>query len=304
MPLLEALPLGSGVAQWPLWSTVARIVVTDPARLPVARRIVEGCAGEVERACSRFRPDSELARLPRGDVVLSPLLAELVATALTAAERTDGDVDPTVGPSMGALGYDRDFALVGSGASVRPVPAPGWRQVRLAGRTLSRPDAVELDLGATAKAWAADECARRVAQRCGCGVLVALGGDLAIAGPVPAAGWRVLVRDGDTDPGVQVAMPAGGALATSSTVGRTWRRGDQWYHHVLDPRTGEPAAPVWRTVSVAASCCVEANTLSTAAIVRGVGALPWLGGLGVAARLVGRNGRVVALGGWPVEGPS
>jgi thiamine biosynthesis lipoprotein len=73
-------------------------------------------------------------------------------------------------------------------------------------------------------------------------------------------------------------------------------------HHILDPRTGRPAEPVWRTVTVAAPSCFEANTASTAAIVRGDRALPWLRELGVAARLVDRAGRVTVLGGWPSEG--
>jgi len=72
-------------------------------------------------------------------------------------------------------------------------------------------------------------------------------------------------------------------------------------HHVLDPRTGQPAAAHWRTVSVAAGSCVEANTISTACIVRGHAARDWLVQLGHPARLVDRDGRVHLLGGWPEQ---
>jgi len=303
MPLLETLPLGPGIAQWPLWSTTARLAVTDPDALPAARRVVEDVTRQVEMACSRFRPDSELALLPADGtpVRVGPVLAELVATALLAAARTDGDVDPTLGAALDAAGYDRDITLLGSGPprTFLAAPTPVWRQVGLDGDMLTVPAGTRLDLGSTAKAWAADRSAAEVARACGVGVLVALGGDIATAGPAPAGGWGVLVRDQADDPGAPVTLAAGGALATSSTVSRTWRNGGRSAHHLLDPRTGTPAAAVWRTVSVAAGSCVEANTLTTAAVVRGLDALPWLRCLGVPARLVGATFKIVTLGDWP-----
>ncbi len=303
MPLLETLPVGPGTAQWPLWSTTARLVVTDVDALPVARRVVEDVTRQVEAACSRFRPDSEIMTLP-GDgtpTPVSPMLAELIDTALLAARRTDGDVDPTLGHALSAAGYDRDFHLIGGGPirTFVAAPEPAWERVRLDGDTLTVPAGTRLDLGATAKAWAADRSAAEVARACGTGVLVALGGDIATAGPAPDDGWRVLVRDQAEDPGAPVTLAAGGALATSSTVSRTWDRGGRTAHHLLDPRTGVPAKAVWRTVSVAAGTCVEANTLTTAAVVRGLDALPWLRTLGVPARLVGATFKIVTLGEWP-----
>jgi thiamine biosynthesis lipoprotein len=303
MPLLETLPVGPGTAQWPLWSTTARLVVTDPDALGAARRVLEGLTARVEAACSRFRPDSELSRLPADGepAPVSALCAELVGVALLAAERTDGDVDPTLGVALVAAGYDRDFALLGDGPAAPQTAArlPGWRRVRVADGSLTLPPGTRLDLGATAKAWTADRAAAEIAATCGTGVLVALGGDIATAGPAPDGGWQVLVQDGPGEPRADVALPAGAALATSSTVSRTWRHAGRPAHHLLDPRTGAPADPVWRTVSAVAGSCVEANTLTTAAVVRGIDGLPWLRSLGVAARLVGRSGKVVALGGWP-----
>ena len=72
-------------------------------------------------------------------------------------------------------------------------------------------------------------------------------------------------------------------------------------HHIVDPRSGAPAGEVWRTVSVAAGTCVEANTASTAAIVRGESALAWLERAGLAARLVRPDGTTATTGGWPAE---
>ena len=202
--------------------------------------------------------------------------------ALRAARLTDGDVDPTVGGAMSAAGYDRDFQQIEPNGpplrlTVRQVP--GWREVRLDGRSLTLPAGVQLDLGATAKAWAADRSAAPIAARPSSGVLVSLGGDIAVAGPPPADGWRVRVQDvtgpaGETPEGpyALIAIRDGG-LATSSTAARRWQRGGDVLHHILDPRTGLPAEPVWRTVSVAAGSCADANAASTAAVIRGRRAL-------------------------------
>lgn len=305
MPLLETLPVGPDTAQWPVWSTTARLVVTEPSALLPARALVENELDAVELACSRFRDDSELRRLrPTAGrpVRVSARLAELIEVALAAAAATDGDVDPTVGAALCDLGYDRDLAeLPVHDRPMRLVvaPAPGWHQVALDGRELTIPPGIQLDLGATAKAFTADRCARLVAERCGVGVLVSLGGDIATAGAAPDAGWRVLVQDGHDEPHCTIALDAGTALATSSTISRRWRADGRTLHHILDPRTCQPAAPVWRTASVAAPRCVDANTVTTAALVRGHLALEWLRELDVPARLVRSDGRVLTMGGWP-----
>jgi thiamine biosynthesis lipoprotein len=164
-----------------------------------------------------------------------------------------------------------------------------------------------VDLGATAKARTADRAAAAISHRTGSGCLVSLGGDLAVAGPAPAGGWRIRVEDVAGDPAAPPTGPStvvtirDGGLATSSTRARRWRRGGLDLHHVLDPRTGLPPEPVWRTVSVAAGTCVDANTVSTAAIVRGRRVWPWLRSVGLPARLVGEDGDVVTVGGWPAN---
>jgi thiamine biosynthesis lipoprotein len=92
-----------------------------------------------------------------------------------------------------------------------------------------------------------------------------------------------------------------GGLATSSVLGRAWRRGGAWLHHIIDPRTGEPARSCWRTATVAAATCVDANVASTAAILRGEQAFGWLQGIQLPARLVRDDGSVVRVAGWPAE---
>ncbi|MFI6074434.1 FAD:protein FMN transferase [Actinoplanes sp. NPDC051343] len=300
MPPIETLPVRKDTAQWPVWGTVARIVVTDPAAIDEAAAIARAELDAVDAACSRFRDDSELSLACRSGgrpVTVSPLLADLIAAALEVAEQTGGDVDPTVGTALCGPGYDRDFARITGRVVAPPVrvfPVPDHRAVRLRGEELTVPDGVLLDLGATAKAATADRIASLIALRLGVGALVALGGDIATAGPAPAGGWPVLVQDRPGDPSATVRLPAGAALATSSTAGRTWGPEP---HHIVDPRTGRPAARIWRTVSVAASTCLRANALTTAAIVRGRGAYDLL--RSVPSRLVTPSLDVLRLGGWP-----
>ncbi|WP_427016579.1 FAD:protein FMN transferase [Pseudarthrobacter sp. P1] len=301
---------------WTGWGLAASVVVTDARLLGEAAGLVRTTIDAVDAACSRFRPDSELARLaPRlpAGACASPLLARLVERALLAAAWTDGDVDPTLGHDLVALGYDRDILRIDPFA---PAPAPGlpagalptggraprtpgWQRIGLAGGVLTVPADLLLDLGATAKAVAADLAAESVASTLGCGVLVSLGGDIATAGPAPEGRWQILVQDTDGDPGQRISLAPGHALATSSTAKRRWQRGGRTVHHILDPRFGLPAQTVWRSATVAAPTCLRANALSTAAIVRGHAAAGWLDTLGASARLVDQQRRTVRTGAWP-----
>lgn len=295
-------------ASFPALGTTAVLLVTEEAVLAQAERMLRVDLDELDRACSRFRGDAELYRLvPGRSGVVSPLLRDALHAALWTAQATGGLVDPTVGEALLRLGYDRDFADVARTGppAPPPVPAPGWWRVRLDGDRVLVPRGVTLDLGASAKAFAADRTARRVAARFGCGVLVSLGGDTAVAGEPPAGGWRIRVQAKTELPGArpdgptQVVQIRDGGLATSSTTARRWRRGGDVLHHILDPRTCRPAKSVWRTVSVAAGNCADANTAATAAIIRGHAALNWLTSLRLPARLVEQNGTVHVLNAWP-----
>jgi thiamine biosynthesis lipoprotein ApbE len=310
---------------WPALGMLVQLVVTSPRQLVAARELLEADLSALDLACSRFRSDSELVAVSNVacgastpvTVSVSPLLAEAVAVSLRAAQLTDGDVDPTVGGALCSLGYDRDFAELASGGhsvaasqdtgGVSTRVIPGWRSVRvdLDRQWLTVPAGARLDLGATVKGWAADRAATRIAAELGCGVLVSLGGDTAVAGEPPAGGWRIRVQDKTGLPGepsdgaTQVVTIRDGGLATSSTAARRWRRGGDVLHHILDPRTGYPAKPVWRTASVAAATCADANTAATAAIIRGRQALSWLASLRLPARLVAMDGTIHTLNAWP-----
>jgi FAD:protein FMN transferase len=305
-------------AEWPLWGGTARLVVrpSDPQAAAVlgrARAVVEDVVAEVDAAASRFRPDSEVSRLAvaGGDArPVSPLLGELVAVALDAAARTGGAVDPTLGSALVAAGYDRDLASMPTDRpdTVAPVlrRTAGWRDVELdrAAGTVRLPDGVLLDLGATAKAFAADLAAARAYDAVGCPVLVSLLGDLAVAGTVAGAPWRVRVVERPDDAGGPVVEVHDGGVATSTTRARRWAMAGRPMHHLIDPVTGLPVREVWRTVTVAAASCLEANTAATATVVKGAEGLPWLRATGLPARLVGADGEVAVVNGWPPDEPA
>lgn len=329
-------------SSWRVWELDASVTVTDARSLPAAEGIVHAVVAAVDQACSRFRRDSELMRLqPRmaGGVRVSPTFALLLERALDAARMTDGDVDPTLGADLAALGHGRGIQgdpLMQEHRGLRSVPVPplpslpkappprdpGWSRLRLdalpphtptagfPGRgpaVLTVPADLRLDLGASAKAVAADLAAAEVYRTLGCGVLVGLGGDLASAGPGPRVEgdpghWQILVQDLPADAAQHISLAPGFAVATSSTQKRRWKHQGTEVHHILDPRFGLPAEAVWRSVTVAAETCLAANAFSTAAIVRGFAALEWFRTEGIPARLVDSRGRVSTTGGWPPEG--
>jgi thiamine biosynthesis lipoprotein ApbE len=304
--------VGTGTATFEALGTTAQVTVTARELLDDAVSIVLDELRAIDVTCSRFREDSELARLQRAEgspMAASPLLQEALTVAVHAAATSGGAVDPTVGSALSGLGWDLDFALVDARQDPMRIvvrPAAGWRTIRIDRRagTVQVPAGVELDLGSTGKALAADRSARKVHEATGVGVLIALGGDIAVAGEPPAGGWIVRVtddsRDGASPEGQIVALGTGG-LATSSTTVRRWRAGGREQHHIVDPRTGQPVREVWRTATVAARSCVEANTASTAAIVQGREAIGQLARRGLAARLVAADGCVQTVGAWPSE---
>ncbi len=298
----------------PALGTTASLLMLDDSALGPAVEILRAELEAFDAAASRFREDSELMSVNRADgrpVQVSDLLLEAVGAALRVAAQTGGAVDPTVGRAMRLIGYDRDFSEIADSEvqleRVRAAAVVNWHAVELDRErgTIRVPAGVELDLGATAKALCADRTAAAIRRRLGAACLVSLGGDIATSGDAPRDGWPVRVTDDHAAAAGAVGQTVsvtGGGLATSSTTVRRWRgSGGVVLHHIVDPRTGEPAAEVWRTVTVTAASCVDANAASTLAIVRGESAPTWLEQHRLPSRLVRPSGEVRLAGGWPSE---
>ena len=250
-----------------VWSTTATLVVTDPDSLTAALSELDDELAGIDATCSRFRGDSEINRVlgtPGRDVQLSPVLNAAITAALRVADATNYLVDPTVAAAVIARGYDSDIAAVVARAMTDGA----------IGTSTGRP---------APGAW-------RIRHD-------------PVAGDAPAGGWRIAIAEdhrGSAQTHQTVSITCGG-LATSSTTVRRWRTSAGWAHHIVDPRTGENPVPLWRTASVAAASCVDANAAATAAIVLGPDAPDWLVARGLPALLIDVNGAARALAGWPAS---
>lgn len=307
-------------ATFPLWGGQAEVLVARGAVLEDAVELVQAFLVEVDRQCSPMRADSDVSRLnaaggtPTG--VGQVLLAALSA-ALRMARATDGRCDPTVGAAT--LPDFTDWPATERAeeprvVAYRPIPAPSvdWRDVHVdaATATVTLPPGCKLDLGSSAKAWAADRAAELVHRQLDTPALVGLNGDLATAGPEPhtedGTGWDVLVCEDhrqpvdETAPGASITLHDGGLATSSTTVRRRPVPGSSArVPHLIDPRTARPVAGPWRTVSVAAKDCLQANAAAVSALVEGPRAVAYLADLRLPARLVGTDGTVTLVGGWP-----
>jgi len=281
------------------------LVVAPLARVDVAADTVHALFVAWERILSRFRPDSELARLNESagvPFVASPILFDAVAAAMSAAVATGGLFDPTLLRDLERVGYDRSFKDLEKAQSetqTTPIGGGMWRRLELRreSRTILLPRGAALDLGGIAKGMAVD-ASLDLLRTIGVGAaLVSAGGDLAVRGlPPGASSWPVAVGE---DAELTVTLVRG-ALATSSRLRRAWRQGTLERHHILDPRTGEPSRSGLREATVAAATCAQAEAASKAVFVLGLqlaGELVTRNGL--AARLVADDGRVATFGPWP-----
>jgi len=296
---------------WKALGTSVHVITTQDEGLEPATAAVRRVVLDVDAAYSRFRKDSELTGLNASagrTISISPLLATATEAALRAARLTNGAVDPTIGRAIRLAGYDDDFSRLAADRgpiTLRAELVPGWQAIRLNQRsgTVWLPPGVELDLGSSGKALAADLAATAAMAAAGeGGVLVSLGGDIATAGVPPPGGWRILVaEDSRVSPsgdGDVICVPAGG-VATSSTTIRRWSHGGELLHHIIDPRTSLPTTGPFRTVTVVAATCLDANIASTAAIVHGEVAIEWLTSWRLPARLVENDGTIHYIGRWP-----
>ena len=240
------------------------VCVDKPAAAPGAFERVRALFGEHDARFTRFAADSELLRVNRaaGPVLVSDEFARAVRAALAAARQTDGLVDPTLLGALEAAGYDRDFDLLHDDDCPPSPASPGrWRSLRPGGRLLSRPPGLVLDLNGVVKSLALDTALELIEGD----ALIAAGGDIATRG-----GADIGLSGEDA-----LRLVAGG-IATSGSTKRRWRRGGDWQHHLLDPRTGRPAESRWDEVTVAASTCLAADVAAKAAFLLSDDGPGWL----------------------------
>jgi FAD:protein FMN transferase len=236
---------------------------------------------------SRFSPESELSAVNAAagrTVRVSALFARALALALHGAAATGGLVDPTLGAALEAAGYDRDFATLSDDPAPPGAAAPGaWESVRAQGRFVSVPAGIRLDLNCVVKALAVDDALTLLPGR----GFVSAGGDL-----TARAGLTVALPGGGS---VQLVR---GGLATSGSTGRSWTRGGQRMHHLIDPSTGRPAASPWQQTTVCGATCVAADLAAKAAFLAGGDGPAWLDERGLPGRFLAHDGSVHVNAAW------
>ena len=258
---------------------------------------VEAAVRRLERIFSRFLWDSELSHLNRnGADEVGDELLEVIELAVAARERTGGRFDPTVHDAVVAAGYDRDFDDVvrsGPGPDRGPARCAGSVTIDRARRRVALEPGYRLDLGGIAKGYAVDRACDLLADAGPC--LVNAGGDLSVRGMRSGEPWPVAV-DGPGEP--LVLALAHGAIATSGSDGRCWRRGGRELHHIVDPRTGLPSTSDLVRVTVVADTAVAAEVSAKALFLSGFhAAVREADALSLPAVLLRRDGRRVLAGG-------
>ncbi len=301
-------PRGLGQASFHAMGTTV-VVLAPQQRMADAARLTRGLFEEWEQTLSRFRPESEVSRLSASDgryVKLSPLLYRALATALDAARATQGVFDPTLRERMIQIGYDRSFERLGAWipAAIYEEPAAtgAWRAIRLdeARRMARLPRGVGLDFGGIGKGMAVDAALDALEAVGVTPALVNAGGDLAVRGlPEGEARWTVAL------PGNGHAWAIGlerGALATSGVERRRWRQGEVERHHLIDPRTGDPARSGLWSVTAAAGSCARAEVAAKTALILGEErGVEFIEKIGLAALLARDDGAWRTAGAWPRE---
>ena len=254
---------------------------------PSEQRAVERLFRERDQVFSRFKAGSELNRVNRSAgrlVAASPLFADTLAVALDVARQTDGLVDPTLGAALEAAGYNRDLGSLGPVSRPPGEPRPGlWRSVLLIGRRVGIPRHVRLDLNGVVKSLAVDDALRILSG----GGFVSAGGDIAVSRET-----TVSLPDGET------VLLQRGALATSGRTKRRWLRAGEVQHHLIDPRTGAPAATVWEQVTACGASCLAADVAAKAGFLLGEAGARWLDRRAIPARFLAEDGQATTNESW------
>jgi FAD:protein FMN transferase len=226
------------------------LAVIDCDDTPAVAQLAEvpGWFEAWEQQLSRFRADSDLSRLNAAgghSAVVPPALWEVLGVALDAARQSEGLVQPTILAALEAAGYDRSFDELAPAMAGAPLPAHAsdWGALKLDGRTntVTLPAGVRLDLGGVAKGWAADQAAHRLAEAGP--ALVDAGGDISVSGSMAdGSPWPIAIANPFAlDESLGLVLLARGAVATSGRDYRRWMRGGVEQHHIIDPRSGQPA---------------------------------------------------------------
>jgi FAD:protein FMN transferase len=259
------------------------MAAVDRAGARVAQRLaqVPNWFALWEQRLSRFSPDSELSRinLSAGQSVrISSVMQEVLHSALRASRISDGMVTPTILGALEAAGYDRSFEELSKGEVEESESASDWAmnasgkpvmQWNSHARTVRLESGTRLDLGGIAKGWAADRAAHHL-RRWG-PALVNAGGDIAITAPMEdGEPWPIGVIDPfNPEKDTEILLVYQGGIATSGRDYRRWMKDNFWQHHIIDPRSGQPAQTDVLTATVVAPSAQAAEIAAKVVLIAG-----------------------------------
>jgi FAD:protein FMN transferase len=300
-------PLGMRREEFRAMGTTISMLLPE-SKAEMGAQIVRTLFSEWEQILSRFLPESELSQLNQQagkPVAVSDLLYDVLATALAAAQATDGVYDPALMDQLVQLGYDRtfdDIPPVRFDPIIPGEPGGRWRGIKVdpIRRHVTLPAGIKLDFGGIAKGMAVDAALDQLSQRDISSAMVNAGGDLSVHGLPPAMEqWLVAV------PGQKEfwTIPLHhGAIATSGIAHRHWWQGNTLRHHILDPRTGMPARSDLWSVTVVADYCEQAEVAAKVAFILGSkSGAEFLRRHRIAGLLILKNGTWEAVEPWPTQ---
>jgi FAD:protein FMN transferase len=277
-------------------------------QVEMGAKIVRTLFFEWEKALSRFLPDSELSQLNQQTgkpVAVSNLLYDVLASALTAAQATEGVYDPALLEQLEQLGYDRNFDDLPANRFEPIIPGePGgrWRGIKVdpIRRQVTLPFGIKLDFGGIAKGMAVDAVLEKLYQSDIHSALVNAGGDLSVLGLPPTdEQWLVAVPGQNQYWTIPLHH---GAIATSGIARRHWLQDNILRHHILDPRTGLPAQSNLWSVTVVADRCEQAEVAAKVAFILGSkSGAEFLYKHRIAGLLVHEDGKWETVEPWPID---
>ena len=236
---------------------------------------------ECEQRFSRFLPASELSDLNRSAgnwIPISDDMMDILQLSLKYYKETNGIFDPSILSDLKRIGYDRSMdeirrnGVSGVADISNPISGPAFHEIDfdLTNHRVRLPHGMEIDLGGIAKGWIVEKTAQVLNRYVGtCGV--SAGGDILFIGrPLDGMDWDVYLEDPrcPTESLAQLHIPCG-AIATSSIMKRTWAQGEKIRHHLIDPRTGEPAETDWLSVTVITPNVITAEVYAKALLIAG-----------------------------------
>ncbi len=241
-----------------------------------ARAFIEAC----EKRFTRFSDESELSQLNHCAgkwFEASTEMFDVISEAVVLHRQTRGLFDPAVLPALERAGYDRTYDEIRKhGAFFAPVPIPpslhrfGDMRLDSIRRRIWLPPDLRIDLGGIAKGWIAERAALLLsnwAPSCA----VDAGGDAFFVGvPADEPFWRVGLEDPlDAQQVVAVLKVGPGAVVTSSVARRRWQQGGVTRHHLIDPRSQQPAETDWLSVTVMAPHAAQAEVYAKSLLIVG-----------------------------------